>query len=333
MKKIVLSLLGLTAAFLLTPQLRASDGRIPIAPAAVYPVNITAPGHYYLTADISAAVNSNPLILISASDVTLDLNGHTLSNNGSTNSYGVQIAANQNRVTLRNGRISQGQYPVYYYSNVAGGAGNFLFEDLTIEDLPFAGDGIYLYATTAPVQNVMVRNCRIASNGSTIFLYYVNGGRIENNVLRNAGTVGNNITLNYIGNIVISGNVVTGGGTGILASFFSATFAGLRIAENTIYSATTGVYLVNTNGCQLYRNVVTGSAGGAGTTGIYLNNSADNTLSDNTVSNTATGLFITGAASTGNIYSGNRLSGNTTPTSIVVGNQSGGGNCTGAACS
>ncbi len=45
-------------------------------PVAEAPTTITAPGHYVLTRDISAA--SGPVLDIQADGVTVDGNGHTI---------------------------------------------------------------------------------------------------------------------------------------------------------------------------------------------------------------------------------------------------------------
>ncbi len=53
--------------------LRADEGRIPIAG----PTTITAQGHYILTRDVQ--VSGDTGIVVDATHVTLDLNGHILS--------------------------------------------------------------------------------------------------------------------------------------------------------------------------------------------------------------------------------------------------------------
>ncbi|HLP08883.1 MAG TPA: hypothetical protein VK178_12020 [Opitutaceae bacterium] len=67
---------------------------------------ITSPGSYYLTAGI--AVTSGDAIVISARNVTLDLNGYTISSSASGSVYrgtAIRLADGITNVTIRNGHI------------------------------------------------------------------------------------------------------------------------------------------------------------------------------------------------------------------------------------
>ena len=126
----------------------ADEGRIPI----YGPTTITAPGHYVLTRDIVST--TNPVILIQADDVTLDLNGRMISS-GSTLNYLVQIADGNTNVSIRNGRLSGGNYGIYYTSTVAR-------TRVRIENVEVQGtnsSAIYVFGA----EFVEVVGCRISS--------------------------------------------------------------------------------------------------------------------------------------------------------------------------
>src|SRR5947207_2780387 len=79
------SFCGAIALLLLTSiAAQADEGRIPIygPPGQTLPITISAPGSYVLTRDINAGTSD--AIHINASNVTLDLNGHTIAGTSSS---------------------------------------------------------------------------------------------------------------------------------------------------------------------------------------------------------------------------------------------------------
>src|SRR5262245_24885030 len=85
--------------------LRADEGRVPV----FQPTTIVKPGSYILTRDIEVAAGD--IITIAASQVTFDLNGHTLRSTALNNTL-VAIDPAADLITIRNGRMSGGQYGV-----------------------------------------------------------------------------------------------------------------------------------------------------------------------------------------------------------------------------
>ena len=77
------------------------EKRIPITPSAG-PFNITSAGSYYLTKDIGYGENG---VVISADDVTVDLNGFTLLGPGTGSGSGIVVSGARRNITIRNGRI------------------------------------------------------------------------------------------------------------------------------------------------------------------------------------------------------------------------------------
>lgn len=110
MKK-TLSILAAMAAS--TISAFAIDGQVLINQSTVtaaggFPYTISEAGSYKLSGNLTAS--TAVAILVNTSNVTLDLNGFTITGTGAA-SYGVQITANF--VTIRNGTIQNFVYPVY----------------------------------------------------------------------------------------------------------------------------------------------------------------------------------------------------------------------------
>lgn len=123
----------------------------PGANVAVF--RITQPGSYYLTGDVSVSGNK-PGILVLASDVTVDLNGFTISGSGSSPyQNGVQSVTSAVRITVRNGTIvGMGQHGIYLEGN-ADFPQHHTIEDVTIRGS--AGTGIR-------IAGGVIRNARIS---------------------------------------------------------------------------------------------------------------------------------------------------------------------------
>lgn len=133
----------------------SGDGRIPI-PGGTTGVNISQPGSYVLTGNIT---NSGTCISISAADVTLDLNGFTLT--CTTASAGTPLFINSTgRVTVRNGTVVGG------LNGIQSGAS--FPTDMVIEDVIVRNPkqrGIYL--AVGGQERLLVRRCSVYGCGST----------------------------------------------------------------------------------------------------------------------------------------------------------------------
>ena len=119
-----LALIALVSAFSLQPSTLRAQGSLtpPGAPAPTMksldqieartpifsaPFTITNPGSYYLTADIRVA--SGSAIAINTNQVTLDLNGFSISSNeASPAGTGILLAARVSDITICNGHITGG---------------------------------------------------------------------------------------------------------------------------------------------------------------------------------------------------------------------------------
>ena len=121
------------------------EPRTPIS--SVY--NISAPGSYYLTTNITANLVTEVAISINASGVTLDLNGFTISSTGNysvaAGAGGIELGSGLSDITIRNGHLRGG----VTYNSGTGTYSEFGF-----------GDGIS-YSGTQPV-NVHVSGVSVS---------------------------------------------------------------------------------------------------------------------------------------------------------------------------
>ena len=122
MKKVMLVTLTLVAPLALV---RAGDGNIPL----FRPTAITQPGHYVLTRDIS--VTGGVIFDIRADDVTLDLNGHTLSSSSASDDL-IQISAvGDPNITILHGHFQGGRIAIHA---IPPGPCKLTVQDVTIGD-------------------------------------------------------------------------------------------------------------------------------------------------------------------------------------------------------
>lgn len=133
----------------------SGDGRIAI-PGGTNVVTITQPGSYVLMGDIAVALIKG--IVISASNVTLDLNGYTVSATNFGPGASLGISSNQSDIVVRNGTFRGNTNGV----DISAGVNR-----LVLEDLRFSGvstNGIRTVGTTC--RNITIRRCIFEDFGS-----------------------------------------------------------------------------------------------------------------------------------------------------------------------
>jgi hypothetical protein len=136
------------------------EARTPISSA---PFTISAPGSYYLTQNLT--VNNGNAITISASDVSLDLNGFSISSTAaSPNGSAIEIGSGLRNISVFNGSINSG---VTYSGGTYSGPG-FLYgirytgtspETTRVSHVSVAGvlsDGINIERNTTTVESCTV---------------------------------------------------------------------------------------------------------------------------------------------------------------------------------
>ena len=167
---VLFALAGVSLAF-------AGDGRFEIDQTMV-PYTVTNPGSYVVTGNLKGGSGQNGIV-VSANNVTLDLNGFVLE--GSATAYGVVIAGNAYNLKIRNGIIRNWGEGVDVRS-----CSNNVIEDLQVSHCVFhgmrAGDGS------------IVRNCDTYANGG-IGIQVGEASTVDRCIVRensSAGIVGTN---------------------------------------------------------------------------------------------------------------------------------------------
>lgn len=136
---------------------------------------ITSAGYYYLTEDLllsQSPSNTNPIILISASNVVLDLATKTITGNGNANVIfaGIQVADGVSNVTIKNGIISAissttsaaNGFGIVINNGAASTVSHVILQDLSIFNCGYFGISI------RSCNDVIINNVICTNNGPNI---------------------------------------------------------------------------------------------------------------------------------------------------------------------
>jgi hypothetical protein len=253
------------------PTMKSLDQVQPRTPIAAAPYTITQSGSYYLTTNLNVA--SGNAITINANQVTLDLNGFTISSTeASPAGTGILLASSplSSDVTIRNGHITGS---VTNNGDVYSGHG-------------FASGISY---SANPPYNVRVSDVSVS-------------GCLTNGIsLSIVSTTVESCTVQTVGNIGIEAGVVSHstavacGLHGILADTISDSHGESYGSGSGVYAfgcvnnsygystGSSGVYAANANNCYGYGNI------GTGVTANIANNCYGYSVS-------GYGLYVTGSA-------------------------------------
>lgn len=200
------------------------NGRTAIpAQAATY--TISAPGNYVLTGNITVATGDG--ISITASDVTLDLNGFTIKSTAATAAgAGIRTSNTSSNIRIHNGRISSGftspagiatPGPGFTFGiqlDVVPGspADSWVFEDLFITGIN--GNAISQTNTAAATNwsNVVARRVTVDGQSGILLVHHISshfGKIIDCNVRTNSGLV--SVAAGLVGQTIATNQ--SGGGT------------------------------------------------------------------------------------------------------------------------
>ena len=211
----------------------AAVGGITAGDTAGFPVTISEPGSYRLTSDLTVPNSNTGGILITASHVTVDLNGFTISGPGGTGTGdGVLSESPVTNVTVRNGSVRD-----------MGDVGVRLFGDVSrAEDVTAVGNGgigIQLGVAGA------AEDC-VASGNGTIGIV-VSRGVALGNIADDNGTDG---IVAGAGSVVKNNSISRNDEDGIF------TASGVLVKDNTVhFNGFVGIRLVGSSG--YVGNVVT----------------------------------------------------------------------------
>jgi parallel beta-helix repeat protein len=304
-----------TITFPLKTNLSPPEPPVPITAPAV----ISTPGHYRLTNDL---VNSTAgtAILIQASDVVLEGNGHVLEGNGSENTTGILIrggSAGGSNVSVR-GLTLSGWHTGIDIQNQAGGniaactATRNVFgiyvnssHRITLEGINASGNipqnggggtGITLYHSPS----CTVTGSTLSQNGWEDPLDVGGFGILLDSspgtVIRSCTISGNRNTAvedrSAPADLLLTRNTISGnGGNGaiFLGTLHSSRSQNCTISENNLSGNGMGIGLDQADNAVLDRNEVTG-----GGVGIVLDSSRNATLTGNTMAGNRFNIRVTG---------------------------------------
>jgi hypothetical protein len=268
---------------------RAAEGRIPL----FAPGPITASGKYVLTRDI-AGNGMEGAIAVHASQVEIDLNGFTISNNNGEDC--IQLLNTGARLVVRNGNLRNCHSAVWAPDGI-----QVVVEDVTVRTV---GNSINVHE----VDTIAIRRVTVESTGlgDAIGIYSPGINHravIEDCTVRSAGGTG--IAFNG-GTARIRNNRVTSAGGGGIRVFGAE---GSEVSGNLVVGVTgAGIELAATHGSAIHGNVVRLATGH----GIWLAaDTTKNLVRDNVATSNGPGfghgLFVQG---TSNKVEGNALNDN-----------------------
>lgn len=222
------------------PTMKTLDQIESRTPISALPYTISMPGSYYVTTNLLVAVNNG--IVIAANNVTLDLNGFTISSVQNPATIGKAIALGSGsgpvaNITIRNGFITGG---VTNNGATFGGSG-FAY-------------GIFQFGGQSPanvhVSNVTVSGCLYVGihlgSSNTV---------VESCIVNTAGTYG------IYAQSISGSTAMNCGSYGIYATDTASDCSGMGVINGT------GVYAVLANNCR-----GTGSGSGSGVSATVANN-------------------------------------------------------------
>ena len=250
---------------------------------------ITSSGSYYLTGNITGVSGKHGLV-IAAPDVSLDLNGFSLTGvPGSLDGINAtNTAALTPGLVVRNGIIANwGSNGV----NAVSGAPGANFSRLSLLSNGWSG---------LRVMGAVISDCVSVGNnsagGSSSYGIFATGSRIVNCVAK-----ANNNGIQSSGGGTIDGCVATDNNTGLLGD-------NSTIQNCTVYNSTfQGMFLFSHN--RVIGNLVDGNGHGNGI--IVAGSSVNNTLDGNTLLNNPTdGINLTAGGATNNLVIRNTARGN-----------------------
>lgn len=273
----------------------ASQGRAPIHKATV----ITDPGSYVVTKDITDTVS--PIIDIQASDVTIDLDGHTIASTVYTN---ILIrAVDQTNIRITNGKLTKGSTGVSL-SLTSAGPSSFSVQVDHLELRRQENYGIFIAGYDTGI-------CPPSTCKPAVAF-------VEDNNVDGEGIADTCLLIRYARDSFITRNVARGasnvlGAHGISGEYVYQTFVTDNVASG---NSNNGIVITGWS-CDISRNILSGNSAGLM---LYGNGNAirSNTLSNNTKYQ---GLYVKGHYNSilDNTVAGNTGTGNPVGYGIVFG--------------
>jgi len=249
---------------------------------------INQPGSYYLTTNL-VGVSSKDGIEILTNNVTLDLNGFTLS--GVSGSWdGINIPNAQTNIVVRNGTISGWGGGGDGVDGESSWSFNQVFEHLNIST---CGYGMFFYGAA------VVRDCN-CENNATHGIVIFGGGIISGCTANNNGATG----IDMANGMVLGCFAINNSQNGILVA--PGTVSGCFV-QNNKYS---GIYVDEPNSTVIANTCIGNNTGNFSThAGICINDS-NNRVEDNHVTGSGHGGIQVNGSYVNNVIIKNSVSGN-----------------------
>lgn len=289
----------------------ADGGRIPIYQGTL----IAQSGSYFLTRDITGP------IVITATDVSLDLAGHTIQiQSGNIAIQGFWGGADAPDIHVHDGEIRGDGNGSGVGMSLA--RGSVVIERLRIRRVAL---GIWLQSDDQVERRAraVISDNTITDVAQGIDLTWYPGSVIERNVVRMLNPAfAPAIRAEGCSGIRIADNQITGGQEALnVANAENGIIVGNVVSRASF----AGIMLVSDAGCTVARNVVGTTTGD----GIAVVAGFSNTLDGNSSSRNSGMGFRFDGGSSGNAYGGNRMLGNPGGNTFGAGNVSTGGNTAG----
>jgi hypothetical protein len=191
------------------PTMKSLEQVEPRTPISSLPFNISQPGSYYVTGNLTASAPLSSGITVSANDVTIDLNGYTITGPAMNPNAGIA------QTTGRNTRVHNG--------TVRGWSYGILLTEARVDHVTVVGnsdDGIQVFQSTVSDVVAIDNNRGIYALSSTVTRCQVIGG----------GSAGQNLfgERAVIEDCIVSDSLVDGivGKEGSVISNSAALFSG-----------------------------------------------------------------------------------------------------------
>lgn len=212
---------------------------------------ISTSGYYCVANDISES------IIIDADDVTLDLNGHTISSLFSNPV--IQIRTGTNR-TVKNGRINGNDVILYGIANLSS------IYDTTLNDLVFTNCLSSALVLAGPSTNLTINNIKIEDCGGGMQIGSFTGVVIDDfNIINVTSTVG--IGINECENVFIKNGLLDDTNLGV--GIHIETCTAMQIDTISINNATsTTMFQANNTNSSLFKNITLSNGLGVRTSGF-----------------------------------------------------------------
>jgi parallel beta-helix repeat protein len=208
------------------------------------PYTITTQGSYIISQNLKSGWHG---IKVQANNVTIDLNGYTISGNNASGGYGIYMSGRSN-VEIRNGTIRNFGSHGIYEDSYSGNSHRVI----NVRVMNNKGSGIRMVG-----DNYMVKDCNASNNGTVgIDLYSTKSSSISGNTAYGNGAYGINAGVGS----TVSGNTAYKNGLGGFSAEQGSTVIGNTAHDNGYEGISVSV------GCTVKNN----TAYWNGSYGIYL---------------------------------------------------------------